>query len=78
MHKHTSLPELSVDEIINEAILREQNLRAFYEEAVHEVGQETYHHLERLLLQQHTRIELLEQLRNDILCIREMTGEIAD
>ncbi|MEK7263668.1 MAG: hypothetical protein AAB071_04060 [Bacteroidota bacterium] len=78
MYKHTKLSELSIDEIINEAILREQNLRSFYEEAIHEVGQDTYHHLERLLLQQHTRIELLEQLRDDILCVREMTGEIAD
>ncbi len=76
--KTRSLRCMSVDEIIAEAIGREQSLRDFYEHAIAEVGPDARLLMAHLYAQHSDRIGQLERMQQEIRDLRELTAPIAD
>jgi hypothetical protein len=78
MSSHESTYDLTVDEIIVEAIRREQHLRKFYEKALDDVGPDAKPTISYLCNQHASRIRRLEELAVELDALRELTASIAD
>lgn len=70
--------DLTVDEIIAEAVRREKELQSFYERAIDEVGPDAVATIAQLCNQHALRIRRLEDLAAEIEALRELTASIAD
>jgi hypothetical protein len=78
MAKAKILCQMSVDEIISEAIHREHVLMTFYKDAILEVGPDARLLMSHLYSQHSERIHQLEVLLAEIEDLRELTAPIAD
>lgn len=78
MTKKKTLSQMSVDEIIDEAVRRERALMEFYHYTLCEVGPDACDQMKKLVSQQEERIHLLEKLRDEVNEQRNLTIAIAD
>ncbi|MBS4029729.1 MAG: hypothetical protein KGZ58_13965 [Ignavibacteriales bacterium] len=74
----SQIPELSIDEILSEAMKREKQMLDFYQTEMHEVGYDAQSTFIKFFVQQEHRIQELQELAENIRIIRELTGEISD
>ena len=70
--------QMSVDEILSEAISRESALRTFYTKSVCELGPEVCAQIRPLIRQTEDRILALERLRAELTELRDLTTAMAD
>ena len=73
-----TVPQMSVEEMIQEALQRERDLLKFYHEILPGVGYESLSLMTSLCAQQEARIDQLQKLLSEIQELRELTGSIAD
>ena len=69
---------MTVDEILSEAILHEENLMKFYDQAMKQVGPDARLLMAHLYSQHCERIVQLERLLDQIADLRELVAPIAD
>jgi hypothetical protein len=70
--------EPTVEEIVTEAIDREQYLLCFYERSLRQIGNEAEHVFADLAAQSHLRLARLRQLLDDIESMRQCSTGMAD
>jgi hypothetical protein len=73
-----TLCQMSVDEILTEAIDREIKLNDFYQHAVCELGPEVCSRIQPLIQQGRERVGALERLRTELADLRDLTTAMAD
>jgi len=78
MPHETTLSNMSVDEILMEALRHERTLMAFYNEAMQQVGPDARLLMAHLHAQHGERIVQLEKLLEEISDLRELAAPIAD
>lgn len=78
MLKRESVPQMSVEDLIQESLRRENDLLKFYHEILPGVGYESLSLMTSLCEQQEARIAQLRNLLSEIQELRELTGSIAD
>lgn len=71
-------PNPTLDEIINNAIACEQQMKEYYQQALNEVGPDVRDLLTDLTLQHDKRINRLKELLSEIEELRELNSAIAD
>jgi rubrerythrin len=72
--RHGQAPQLlSVDQVIEEALRREQSIQEYYKSALESVGPDARTILSRLSLQEDDRIETLRLLLAEIRELRELS-----
>ncbi len=72
------LSRMSADEILAEAISRENAMKDFYNRTVCEVGPEICAHIRPFISQIDARVTAIEELRAELETLREMTTAMAD
>jgi hypothetical protein len=78
MQTKKTLCQMSVDEILTEAINRENQLNDFYRHAVCELGPEVCSRIQPLIRQGAERITGLEHLRTELADLQDLTTAMAD
>ena len=78
MSEKNALEEMSVHEIISEAVQRERELVRFYEEALPHVGYDAHSLFSRLLEESNGRMKLLGEKGREIMIQKKMTEAMAD
>lgn len=67
-------PYLSVDQVIEEALRREQSIQEYYKTALESVGPDARTILSRLYVQESDRIETLRLLLGEIRELRDLSA----
>ena len=78
MKTQKTLCQMSVDEILSEAIERENQLIDFYRHAVCELGPEVCARIQPLIRQSGERVSGLAQLKTELADLRDLTTAMAD
>lgn len=78
MDSRAMSPAQPIDEVVMEAIRREKILMEFYERAIDQVGPDARPFIESLYTQHRERIAQLEQLRERLNVLRDLSAPIAD
>jgi hypothetical protein len=73
-HDDQGVSHLSVDNVIEEALRREQSIQEYYKSVLESVGPDARMILSRLYLQENDRIETLRALLGEIRELRELSA----